>query len=102
MHCGDSAPGNLTATATSTSNINLNWSASTVGSGCGLTYSVFRSTTSGFTPSSSNQIATGLTSLSYSSGGLAASTTYYYLVEGVDSVGASTPSNQASAMTQSA
>ncbi len=96
-----SAPGNLTATATSTSNINLNWSASTVGSGCGLTYSVFQSTTSGFTPSSSNQIATGLTSLSYSSGGLAASTTYYYLVEGVDSVGASTPSNQASAMTQS-
>ena len=96
-----SAPGNLTATATSTSNINLNWSASTVGSGCGLTYSVFQSTTSGFTPSSSNQIATGLTSLSYSSGGLAASTTYYYLVEGVDSFGASTPSNQASAMTQS-
>jgi Malectin domain/Fibronectin type III domain len=96
-----SAPSGLTATATSTSNINLTWSASTVGSGCGLTYSVFQSTTPGFTPSSSNQIASGLTTLSFSATGLAASTTYYFLVEGVDSIGASTPSNQASATTQS-
>ena len=51
-----SAPSGLTATAASSSQINLSWTASTAGSGCSITYNVFRSTTSGFTPSSSNQI----------------------------------------------
>jgi len=95
-----SAPTGLTATAASSSQINLNWTASTAGSGCSITYCVFASTTSGFTPSSSNQIACGLTSTSFSNTGLAASTTYFYAVEAVDSAGSSGPSNQASAMTQ--
>jgi hypothetical protein len=94
-----SAPSGLTATASSSSQINLSWTASPAGSGCSNTYSVFRSTTSGFTPSSSNQIASGLTSTSFSNTGLAASTTYFYLVEAVDSAGSSNPSNQASAAT---
>ncbi|MGA8367168.1 MAG: malectin domain-containing carbohydrate-binding protein [Candidatus Acidiferrales bacterium] len=94
------APSGLSATATSSSQINLSWTASTAGSGCTISYNVYRSTTSGFTPSSSNQIATGLTTTSYSNTGLAASTTYYYLVEGVDSAGSSAASNQASATTQ--
>ncbi len=94
-----SAPSGLTATAASSSQINLSWTASTAGTGCSITYSVFRSTTSGFTPSSSNQIATGVTTTSYSNTGLAASTTYYYLVEATDSGGTSGPSNQASATT---
>jgi len=93
------APNGLTATAQSSSQINLSWTASTAGTGCTITYSVFRSTTSGFTPSSSNQIASGVTTTSYSDTGLAASTTYYYLVEGVDSAGSSSASNQASATT---
>ena len=96
-----SAPSGLTATAASSSQINLSWTASSAGSGCSTTYSVFRSTTSGFTPSSSNQIASGLTSTSFSNTGLAASTAYFYLVEAADSAGSSGPSNQASATTRS-
>jgi Malectin domain/Fibronectin type III domain len=95
-----SAPGALSATAASSSQINLNWMASTAGSGCSITYNVFRSTASGFTPSSGNQIASGVTATSFSDSGLAASTTYFYLVEGVDSAGSSAASNQASATTQ--
>jgi beta-galactosidase len=94
------APSGLTATATSSSQINLSWTASS--SSCGVTYNVFRSTTSGFTPSSSNQIASGVTSTTYSDTGLAASTAYYYLVEGTNSGGASAASNQANATTSSA
>ncbi len=93
------APSNLAATAASSSQINLTWTASTAGTGCSITYNVYQSTTSGFTPSSSNEIASGVTTTSYSATGLAASTTYYYLVEGVDSAGSSTQSNQASATT---
>jgi Malectin domain/Fibronectin type III domain/PQQ-like domain len=91
------APSGLTATATSSSQINLSWTAST--SSCGLTYDVFRSTTSGFTPSSSNEIANGVSASTYSDTGLAASTIYYYLVEGSNSGGTSAASNQASATT---
>jgi hypothetical protein len=94
-----SVPASLAATAASSSQINLTWTASTAGSGCSITYNVFRSTTNGFTPSSSNQIAGGVTSTSFSNAGLLASTTYYYLVEAADSAGSSGPSNQASATT---
>jgi hypothetical protein len=65
-----------------------------------VTYNIFRSTNSGFTPSSSNQIASGVTGTSFSDKGLSASTTYFYLVEAANSGGASGPSNQASAKTQ--
>jgi len=91
------APSGLTATAASSSQINLSWTAST--SSCSVTYDVFSSTTSGFTPSSSNEIASGVTTTTYSNTGLAASTTYYYLVEGTNSGGTSAASNQASATT---
>jgi hypothetical protein len=93
------APSGLGATATSSSQINLSWTASTAGTGCSITYNVFQSTTSGFTPGSGNQIATGVTSTSFSNTGLAASTTYFYLVEAVDAAGSSAASNQASATT---
>jgi len=93
------APSGLGATAGSSSQINLSWTASTAPSGCTISYNVFRSTTSGFTPSSSNQIATGVSGTSFSNTGLAASTTYFYLVEGTDAAGASGASNQASATT---
>jgi glucosylceramidase len=90
------APTNLTASAPSASEIDLSWTASTT---AGVTYSVFRSTASGFAPSSSNQVASGLTVTSYASTGLSASTTYYFVVQAVNAAGAAS-SSQASATTQ--
>src|SRR5438552_3138615 len=72
------APTSLAASAVSSSQINLNWNAVTPPSNCNITYSVFRSTTSGFTPSSGNQIASVLTATSFSNTGLAPHPTYYY------------------------
>ena len=92
------APSGLAATATSSSQINLSWTAGT--SSCAVTNNIFRSTTSGFTPSTSNQIASGVSGTTFSNTGLAASTTYFYLVEATNSGGTSGPSNQASATTQ--
>jgi len=93
-----STPSGLGATAISSSQINLSWTAST--SSCAVSYNVFRSTTSGFTPSTSNQIASGVSGTSFSDTGLAASTTFFYLLEATNSGGTSGPSNQAGATTQ--
>jgi glucosylceramidase len=90
------APTSLTPTVVSSSQINLSWTASTTS---GVTYSVYRATTSGFTPGSGNLVTIGLSGTTYSNTGLTASTTYYYVVEAVNSVGSSGPSNQASATT---
>ncbi len=90
-------PSNLMANAVSSSAINLSWTASPTS---GVTYDVFRSTTSGFSPSSSNQIASGVTVTSFSDSGLTCNTAYFYLVEAANSGGTSSPSNQASATTQ--
>jgi glucuronoarabinoxylan endo-1,4-beta-xylanase len=95
-----SAPTGLTAAAASSSSINLSWTADTAPANCTISgYNVFGSTTSGFTPSSSNQIASGVTGTSYSNTGLTASTTYYYKIEAVDAAGSSAASAQASAET---
>jgi beta-galactosidase len=103
--CGSvppTGPTNLTATASSSSAIALSWTAAPANPPCTISsYNVYASTTSGFTPSSSNLIASGVTGTTYTNTGLAASTTYYYLVEALDSFGASAASNQASAETQS-
>lgn len=96
-----SAPTSVSASAASSSQINLSWAATAAPSGCSITYSVFRSTSSSFVPSSSNQIASGLTATSFSDSGLAASTTYYYLVEASDAAGSSAASNRTSATTPS-
>jgi FtsP/CotA-like multicopper oxidase with cupredoxin domain len=92
-------PSGLAATATSSNVISLSWGASTTTCSSGVTYNVFRGTTSGFTPSSGNQIGSGVTTASYVDSGLTASTSYFYLVEGVDTGGASAASNQTSATT---
>ncbi|HUO28080.1 MAG TPA: immunoglobulin domain-containing protein, partial [Bryobacteraceae bacterium] len=96
------APAALTATAATSSAINLNWTAVAPPAGCTIgSYNLYRSTTSGFTPSSGNLIG-NTASLTYSDTGLTASTTYYYLVEAADSYGSSSASNQASATTSGA
>lgn len=92
-----SAPTGLSATAASASQINLSWTANT--SSCAVTYCAFGSTTSGFTPSVSNQIACGIAGTTFSATGLTCNTTYFFLVEAVNSAGSSAPSNQASATT---
>lgn len=98
-----SAPSGVTGTAASASVINVSWTADTAPANCTISsYNVFRSTTSGFTPSASNRVASGVTGTSYSDTGLAAATTYYYVVEAVDSDGTSSPSSQASAKTSPA
>ncbi len=91
------APTTLTATAASSSQINLSWHASTT---AGVTYNIHRSTTSGFTPSAGNLVASGVNATTFSDTGLAASTTFFYLVTAVNAGGESAPSNQASATTQ--
>ena len=98
-----SAPGALTATTTAATSIALGWTASTAGSStCPVNYDIFRSTTAGFTPSSTNQIGAAQGGITYTDTGLTAGTTYYYVVDAVDSSGTSSPSNQVSAMTPAA
>jgi outer membrane protein assembly factor BamB len=91
------AASGLTATDVSGNQVNLSWTASTAS--CAVSYNIFRSTTSGFTPSSSNQIATGIFATAFSDTTASPSTTYFYVVEGADPAGSSGPSNQASAAT---
>lgn len=63
----------------------LAWSAGTATCDGPVTYSVYRSTSSSFTPSSSNRLAFGVLGTSYTdSSRLAAGTTYYYIVRAVD------------------
>jgi chitodextrinase len=89
------APGNLAATV-SQSSVSLSWTASTDNVGVTV-YDVFRSTTSGFTPSIANRIAQ-TSNLSYTDANRPAGT-YYYVVEAEDAAGnASPPSNQATAV----
>jgi hypothetical protein len=98
-----SPPIGFTATASSSSAINLSWTAVTPPANCTISsYNVFSSTTSGFTPSTSILIASGITGTSYSNTGLTPSTTHYYVVEAVDADGASAPSTQVSAETSAA
>ena len=97
-----SAPTGLTATASSSSSIGLAWSAVTPPTNCTITsYSVYGSTASGFTPSSSTLISSGVTGTSYTNSGLTASTAYYYVVEAVDADGTSAASAKVSATTSS-
>lgn len=95
-----SAPAGLTATAASSSSISLSWTAVTPPSNCSISsYSVYRSTVSGFTPSASNLVA-AVSGATYSDTALSASTTYYYKIVAVDGAGSSTASTQASATTK--
>ncbi len=94
------APGSLSTFTASGNQINLNWSPSTAPSGCTVgSYSVFRNTTAGFTPSGSNQVASGITSTTYDDTKALCNTKYYYAVEALDAAGSSAGSTEASATT---
>jgi Malectin domain len=94
------APGSLSAVSVSANQINLNWSPSAAPSGCTVgSYSVFRSTTSGFTPTGSNQIASGITGTTYDDTTASCNTKYHYVVEALDFAGSSAGSTQATATT---
>jgi hypothetical protein len=87
------APTGLSASAVSSSQINLSWTASAGATG----YKVFRSTTSG---GPYTQVGTPATN-SFSNTGLAASTTYFYVVTATNGTCDSGNSAQASATTTS-
>lgn len=89
----------LSATSSSSTQATLKWAASPANS---ATYTVYRSTSYGFLPSSTTKIATGLTTTSYTDSGLPYATpsfslypTYYYIVTTSNSAGESIPSSQA-------
>jgi fibronectin type 3 domain-containing protein len=83
------APTSLTATA-GNAQVALSWTAS---SGA-TSYNVLNSTTSG---GPYTTVATGVSSTSYTNTGLTNGTTYYFVVQAVNSYGTSGNSNQASA-----
>jgi hypothetical protein len=64
-------------------------------------YEVFRGTTAGFTPSAGDLVIT-TSATGYSDTSLTGGTTYYYVVEAINTVGSSQPSNPASATTTQA
>ena len=97
-NCPPAAPTALGATVVSATQVNLSWTASTTS---GATYIVYRSTASGFAPSASTQIGTVASGTVYTDNGVAAGTTYYYVVETTNADGASGPSNQATAVVTS-
>jgi fibronectin type 3 domain-containing protein len=89
------APGGLAATAVSSGQINLTWNVVTNAA----SYNVKRSTTNGGPYA---VIATGVTTTNYNDTGLAAATTYFYVVSGVNLGGEGTNSIQISATTMPA
>jgi len=95
---GSTAPATPTGlTATSGSKqVGLSWTAA-----AGATsYNVYRGSTSG--GESTTPIASGITGTRYTNTGLTNGSTYYYKVVGVNAVGGSIPSSEASATTSTA
>jgi len=92
------APGNL-QTSTSNTTVNLTWAAATDNASGIARYHLHRSTTPGFTPSSSNEIATPTTT-SYSDSNLAPGNYHYKVTaeDGSNNIGP--PSNEATATIQ--
>jgi fibronectin type 3 domain-containing protein len=92
------APGSLTASG-ALGRASLSWQASSDNVGV-VKYDVYRSTTSGFAPSTANRVAqpTGTT---YADTGLAAGT-YYYVVKAEDAAGNLSPASNEAAATVTA
>lgn len=71
---GVATPTNATCT------LDLTWSAAAASCSGAITYNVYRSSVSGFSPAGSNRIASGVSGTSYSDINVAAGTLYYYKV----------------------
>jgi hypothetical protein len=70
---------------TSTCTLNVSWPAAAPNCGGGVSYSVYRGTSSGFTPDAAHRIASGLNTVAFSDGvGVTGGTTYFYAVRAVD------------------
>ncbi len=76
----------VTNQAAAACGLTLSWTAATPACAGPVTYNVYRSTTSGFTPGPGNRLASGVTGTSYTdnSGTLASGTPFYYVVRAVD------------------
>ncbi len=92
-------PTGVTVNAVSPTQINVSWTASTTP---GVTYAVFRSTTSGFAPGMDTQVGSQISATTLSDTGLAPSTNYFYIVEAITSAGLVAQSAQMSATTPAA
>jgi len=90
------APQGLGASATG-QDISLSWTQG--GSVLEDTYTVYRATSSGASKADYTQIASGLTTTSYTDAGLTEGETYYYRVTGRNNTGESDLSNEAAATT---
>ena len=74
--------------------VTLAWSAATPACSGPVTYSVYRSTTSGFAPGSGSLLASGLTGTGYvDTTALVSGTTYHYVVRATDSSNGATETN---------
>ena len=92
-------PGTPTATGGSGGTISVAWGSSSEGPNCTLSYNLFRSTTSGFTPSPSNMIASDLATGSFADTGVVSGTVYYYAVQAANGDGSSAVSAEGSGST---
>jgi hypothetical protein len=75
----------VTDAVASTCGLDLDWSAATTACPGPITYSVYRSTTQGFTPGSQNLVKSGVTSTSFADDqGLVSGVEHYYIVRAKD------------------
>ncbi|NOZ93874.1 MAG: PQQ-binding-like beta-propeller repeat protein [Acidobacteria bacterium] len=74
----------VTALSGSRCGLRLDWSAATPNCGSSVVYNVYRSTTSGFTPSSTSLLASCVTDDFYEDTTVTGGTTYYYVVRAED------------------
>ncbi|QTD52063.1 pre-peptidase C-terminal domain-containing protein [Sulfidibacter corallicola] len=74
----------VTSPGSTTCQLDLAWSAATANCGGSVSYNIYRSTQSGFTPAPANRIAACLGGTSYSDFDVASGTVYYYVVRAED------------------
>ena len=67
--------------------LQVSWSAGSANCGSALSYNVYRSTASGFTPGAGNRVAACVSGTSYTDTDVSSGTTYYYVVRAEDNTG---------------
>lgn len=71
----------------SSCSLTLSWVAGTPNCGSSVSYNIYRSTTSGFTPNAGNRIQSCVVGTSYSDSDVSGATPYYYIVRAEDNSG---------------